>query len=196
MLAAGVRRGQAVNVMGSTDVLAVCTDQPTPDARVLTRPLGTGRWWVQVATLASAATTLKWLRQTLFAEMDEPRFAAHVRRASRRDPGAVTFVPRLAGDRHSIEPSVASFSGLTLSTTREDLLAAAVDALARASAERWDVLRSLGVRPSGPILLSGGLSGTFRRVLHRDWPAGLRFRQMHEATLRGVAMLSDRSPRS
>jgi len=189
LLAAGLREGQVIDVMGSTDVLAICTARPKPDERVLTRPVGTGRWWVQVMNIASAATTFKWLHSTLFAELSEEKFRSILRRTHARDTRGVTFDLGLAGDRHSIDPVTAGFRGLTLSTSREDLLASAVDALAHASAARWEVLKSLGLRRRGSILLTGGLSGAMRHVLHRDWPKGLRFRQIDEATLKGLATL-------
>src|SRR5688572_24333589 len=39
----GAKVGQLFNVCGSTDVLALCTDKPTPHERLLTRGLGVGR---------------------------------------------------------------------------------------------------------------------------------------------------------
>jgi hypothetical protein len=39
--------GQLFNVVGSTDVLALCTDRPQPHERLLTRARGSGKmaWW-------------------------------------------------------------------------------------------------------------------------------------------------------
>jgi sugar (pentulose or hexulose) kinase len=56
---------------------------------------------------------------------------------------------------------------VTLGTSREDILAAMIDGLARASAERLELLRSVG-RMGRNVLVSGG-SG----VLGRGVAAGL-----------------------
>ncbi len=74
--------------------------------------------------------------------MDEKPFFALCRKLA-KTPGepTVTFDPYLAGDRTGIEPRTASFAGLTLATTRDEMLRPVVDALAVASAARLPLLR-------------------------------------------------------
>ena len=191
LLLRGADVGQVLNVCGSTDVLAVCTDKPRPDARLLTRAVGVGRRWVHVGTLAAAGSALAWVRRELFAGLDERPFYALCRKLAKRDePSPVTFDPYLAGDRTSLDQKTASFAGLSLATTRDDLLRAVVEALATASAARLPLLEGRGTPLGSDVLLSGGLAGDLSAVLHRDWPRRFRFTAVDEATLRGLAHLT------
>ena len=193
MMLAGARVGQMVNVVGSTDVLALCTDKPRQHERLLLRGLGVGRKWVSVGTIAAAGTSLTWARQQLFADLSERSFFKLVSELAKRGQdarGTVQFDPYLSGDRCSVEQRQGGFSGLTLSTTREHMLAAIVDALARASAARLDLLRKTGTRMSRAVLISGGGDGALAQIMHRDWPGGWRFKTESQATLRGLAVLA------
>ena len=70
------------------------------------------------------------------------------------------------------------------------MLAAALDALAEASAARLPLLTACGVRPRRSVLVSGGTGGAIADVLHRDWKGRWRFTIEKEATLRGLARLA------
>ncbi len=191
MLLAGARPGQLTNSCGSTDVLALCTDAPRPHEKLLTRALGVGRLWTSVSTLAAAGSSLAWVKDMLFAEMDWRQFKNTCRRIARRGASAtITFDPYLAGDRMSIEQRSAGFFGITLASSRQDMLAAVCDALAKASAARLDLLLDVnGVKPRPTVVLTGGAAD--RTIFHRDWPDRWRFRQEKDAVLRGLAMLED-----
>lgn len=199
MLLAGTRPGQLLNVCGSTDVLALCTERPRPHERLLTRALGVNRTrWVSVSTVAAAGSSLRWARRQLFRELTEARFRALVQRLARaRDPdgtarGGIAFEPYLAGDRASINQPRAAFNGLTLATTREQMLHAVIDALAKASADRLDLLGELGVRIGRSVVVSGGINDRLDGVFQRDWPGRWRFRPETEASLRGLGRLTPR----
>jgi xylulokinase len=194
MLLAGARPGQLVNVSGSTDVLALCTDNPVPNERLLTRALGVGRLWLSVSTLAAAGSALDWVKENLFADVGWQQFKRLIARAARQvNAGGVVFDPYLGGDRASIEQPTAALRGLTLSTTRHDMLAAICDALARASAARIGLLKSVNrVKFHPRVFTSGGAVEVARDVLHRDWQGRWTFRFEDEATLRGLAMLVPR----
>ncbi len=56
LLLRGTRAGQMLNVCGSTDVLALCTEHPRPNDKLLTRAVGIGRAWMQVSTIAAAGS--------------------------------------------------------------------------------------------------------------------------------------------
>ncbi len=193
VLLRGARNRLLFNVSGSTDVLALCVDDPVPHEQLLTRAVGVGRKWMAVSTIASTGTTLSWLHRTLFSELPEPAFYRVVRRALRASPGGVSFEPYLAGDRMSIEQRTADFHGLTLSTTREQMLAAALDAMARASAARIPLFLGVYGRISREVTVTGGVGEAIAQVLHRDWPGRWRFRPESEATLRGLYVVAQRA---
>jgi xylulokinase len=192
MLLAGARRGQLVNSAGSTDVLAVCTDKkPTPHERLLTRALGVDDKWLQVSTLAAGGSAINWLHEQLFRDLKDAAFRALLQKLAKTPvKSQASFDPYLAGDRMSIEQRSAAFTGLTLATTREDMLSAAVEAIAAASAARVELLRSTGVRLRRDVVVTGGVVDGLREVLYRDWPGGAwTFRVEEEASLRGLARL-------
>lgn len=192
MLLAPARVGQLVNVCGATDVLALCTDRPHPHERLLTRALGIGRRWLEVSTIAAAGSSLDWMRNQFFSDLSPRRMDALLARISRRpQPGSVRFEPYLAGDRMSIEQRQGAFTGLTLATTREEMLSAVVEALAAASAARLPLLRQCGVHIRRRVLVSGGVQSRLQEILYRDWPGGWEFHAETEATLRGLARLME-----
>ena len=191
MLLAGARPGQLVNVSGSTDVLALCVDRPRPHEKLITRALGVGKLWLSVSTLAAGGSTLTWLHSRLFADRTDAQFHALTRKLARRPmESSVRFEPYLAGDRMSVEQRRAAFSGLTLSTTREQMLSAAIESLAQASAARIALLESVGMKIDRRVVVTGGVSQGLGDVLHRDWRGTWRFHVEPEATLRGLARLA------
>jgi xylulokinase len=194
MLLAGAKVGQLFNVVGSTDVLALCTDKPRPHPQLLTRALGFGKRWPQVSTLAAVASALYWARAQFFPDISIKQFPALLHRLSRngaKEAGTVRFDPYLAGDRMSIEQRQGAFSGLTLSTTRTQMLGAILEALTRASAERLPLLEATGTKILRTVAISGG-ADRLDQLMHRDWPGRWRFRAVTDATLRGLGTLTPR----
>src|SRR5690606_33076486 len=102
-----------------------------------------------VSTLAAAGSAISWAKEQFFPALSWDQYnqllkklAKPPRQRHRQDILApqVRFEPYLAGERTSVEQKQASFSGLTLSTTREDMLRALINAIAAASAERFEHL--------------------------------------------------------
>jgi xylulokinase len=195
MLLVGAEPGQLLNVTGSTDVLALCTDRPRPHENLLTRALGVGKRWLSVSTQAAAGSALDWAHQIFFSEMPAKKFYGIVSKLADEidddDPAApVHFENYLAGSRTSLEQPTASFTGLSLSTTREDMLRSLLQSLARESAARMKLLAKVNpIRIRRKVLLTGGVQGGLSHLLHRGWPGKWTFKDEQEATLRGVAAL-------
>jgi xylulokinase len=194
MLRAGAVPGRLFNVCGSTDVLALCTDRPKPDERLLTRALGAKGLWLQVSTLAAAASSIYWARDQFFREMPIEEFRQEVHRLSKLGPkaaGGVTFAPYMAGERTNLEQRTGSFDGINLATKREHLLAAIIEGLVKASAERLPILEKTGTPLLQEVMVSGG-SDRLDKILHRDWVGSWKFRSVTDATMRGLGLLPPR----
>lgn len=194
MLRAGAKNGQLFNVCGSTDVLALCTDRPVPHERLLTRALGIGRQWLMVGTLAAVASAIYWAREQFFREWPIEQFRAELFRLGKIGPkaaGTVVFEPYMAGERTSIEQRHGAFHGLTLASTREQMLSAILEGLIRASAERLPLLAASGTELLPDVIVSGG-SDRLEKLMTRDWPGKWRFRSVTDATMRGLGMLKPR----
>jgi len=194
MLRAGAVPGRLFNVCGSTDVLAMCTDRPKPDERLLTRALGVNGLWLQVSTLAAAASSIYWARDQFFQGMPIEDFRREVHRLSKISPsaaGGVTFAPYMAGERTNLEQRSGAFTGITLATKREHLLAAIIEGLVQASAERLPILMATGTPILREVMVSGG-SDRLDKILHRDWKGDWTYRSVTDATMRGLALLPPR----
>src|SRR5665213_1127469 len=201
MLLAGARPGQLLNVCGSTDVLALCTNRFSPHQRLLTRALGVGKLWLSVSTIAAAGSAIAWVKDQFFGDLGWPDFQKRVVRlagrgdrsasrsrksdASDKPAGTVRFDPYLAGDRMSIEQRQAAFTGLTLASTRDQMLAAVLEALAQASVRRLELLEQIGMRIRREVVVTGGAE-KLGAVFHRDWPGRWSFESRTEASLRGL----------
>ena len=191
MLLAGAKTGQLFNVCGSTDVLALCTDKPKPHEKLLTRALGIGQKWLVVGTMAAVASALYWAREQFYGEWTKEQFVAEMARLSRlgaKAAGGVTFEPYMAGERTSIEQRSGGFSGLTLASTRENMLSAIIEALTKASAERLPLLEATGTKLLSSVAVSGG-SDHLDKLMRRDWQGKWTFRAVTDATMRGLGTL-------
>jgi xylulokinase len=175
MLMAGAKVGQLFNVTGST------------------RALGVDGLWLSVSTLAAVASALYWARLQFFSEMPIEDFrklmvklAAHGIKAA----GTVRFEPYMAGERTSIEQRQGVFTGLTLASTREQMLSAIIEALAAASAARLPLLDDGSIPVLRSVVSSGGASDRLDKLMHRDWPGRWTFKPVTEATMQGLWKLS------
>lgn len=193
MLAARLRPGDLLHGVGTTQVLAVLTGKPQPDAKRLTRLFGVGPGYAAIAHNPVGGSAFEWMHQLCFHDQpaDEfygktiPAVAAGRQTDVRLDP------PYLGGDRLEIEPRLAHFTNLSADDTREDLLWAVLDAMRaghRAALAALD-LDSAAVRR---VVLTGGGAEPIRAVLPEY--AAARIEEIDEASLRGVARLFDATP--
>jgi xylulokinase len=195
MLLSGAAIGQLTNNCGSTDVLGLCVDRAVPHEKLLTRALGVGRRWMSVSTLAAAGSAIEWMKRQCFADLSQDAFWKLVTQLSKpprkgKNPeGSVRFEPYLAGERTSVEQRQGAFTGLTLSTTREQMLSAVITALAEASAARLELFGELKIPMRRRVMLTGGSAGGLAHLLHREWKGKWSFYVEDEATLRGLARL-------
>jgi xylulokinase len=195
MLMAGAKVGQLFNVTGSTDVLALCTDKPKPREGVLTRALGVNGLWLTVSTLAAVASALYWAKIQFFPDIsiDDFRKLMHkLTTAGEKAAGSVRFEPFMAGDRTSIEQRQGVFTGLTLASTREQMLSAMIESLAAASAARLPMLDDGSTQLLRTVVTSGGAADRLDKIMHRDWPGRWTFKPVTEATMQGLWMLSEK----
>ena len=191
MLLAGAKAGQLFNVVGSTDVLALCTERPKPHPQLLTRALGVQGKWLQVSTLAAVGSAIYWARDNMFPELSLEQFRAEVHALANegaKASGGVRFEPYMAGERTSIVQRQGGFSGLTLATNRRQMLSAIIEALITASAARLELLQGTGTPLLKTVAVSGG-SDRLDELMHRDWPGRWKYRAVTDATMRGLGLL-------
>ncbi|MGC9258905.1 MAG: xylulokinase [Phycisphaerae bacterium] len=201
MLATDCRPGRLVHSAGSSDVLALCLDKPAPAVDILTRPLGTGhrlpKRWLAVSTIAAGGSTMHWLKDNLFADYSTGKFHKLVKRTganlAQQNPqtaifGDVHFAPYLAGDRTAMEARAASFEHLTLASTRQDMLGAAITALTLASRQRFERLAQ--IHPIQTEIFTMGGQAELAAIMHAHWPAKHTFTALENEAMTGLDRLS------
>ncbi|HEX8325013.1 MAG TPA: FGGY family carbohydrate kinase [Tepidisphaeraceae bacterium] len=193
LIAKQAKAGCVLNVVGSTDVLAVVTDRAKPIDGLLTRAVGVGRQWVSVGTVAAAGSALDWAHRTLFRDLTVEAYRSEVARLVRRPTDLVQFDARLAGSRTDVEPVRGVLAGLTLGTDRRDILSALLDSLARQSADRFARFRAAGVAYGQHAYTTGGGDAAMSKIFRRDWPGQWTFEPIHEATLGGAWALAEQA---
>jgi xylulokinase len=196
MLLIGAEKGKLLNVAGTTDVLSVCSDRAQPGEDHLTRALGVGCKWMSVCTIPAAGSAVEWARRTLFTDYSGTEWTRALREIADlklQISDLPVFDPSLAGSRTSVEQPRAAFANLTLSTTREEMLRAVIEALAHESAARIPILQKIVGRLDRRVTVTGGVLHALPRMMYRDWPGRWTFHREEEATLRGLGMLIPRA---
>ncbi len=133
-LSGGLTEPGDINIIsGTCDIVSVCTDRPvaSPNFNVRCHVLP-GRW-LTFFVLNAGGAALAWFRRVACSEMsDDAYYSAYVPGVleaffgspdlDAREAGLPEYLPFLAGSRYSLDRRMAELGGLTLETTREDLL--------------------------------------------------------------------------
>jgi xylulokinase len=186
MLAAGMKQGDLLHVVGTTQVLSVLTTSPRPSPRRLTRQLGAGDDFVHVTHNPVGGVALDWIRQLCFSEQpDDEFYGTTIPAAAGRQTRVLFDPPYLGGDRLEIEAHRAGFRELSLTTERMDLLAALLQALVR---HHREAVTALGAGERfDRIFLTGGGAEVVRRLIPEYAAANVH--PFEEGSLRGIACL-------
>jgi sugar (pentulose or hexulose) kinase len=186
MLAAGMTKGDLLHVVGTTQVVTAIVEHPQPDPRRLTRLLGVGDAFIQVAHNPVGGAALDWLRELCFRDQSEEEFYRRTIPEALEHRTIVTLDPPfLGGDRLEIEAHRAAFRNLTLATDRLDVLAALLHEMRR---QHGKALEALGAGDRfGRIFLTGGGADVVRRLIPEY--VTMQVDIIDEASLRGVARL-------
>lgn len=118
--------GMLMNTSGTVEIMVLCLDEPLISRNHLLRTHAYSKRWLAMRTVGAGGASVEWFRNTFCKEMSKAEFyndyLADVLSSPRRPQ--VCFHPYLSGDRHRIQQKSASFTRLTLNTTREDFLLA------------------------------------------------------------------------
>ncbi len=154
-----VRSGQAFISLGTSGVYFVANDRfvPSRSSGMHTHRHAIGGLYGQQGCILSAASALTWIA-ALLGESDVGRLIASVETAACKIATTPVFTPYLAGERtpHNDPKLTAAFSGLTLSTSREDLVHAVLEGVALAFADCHRALASTGAEIDNVRLIGGG----------------------------------------
>lgn len=171
--ARGLSEDAAYTSLGSSSWIAVTSQKPIVD--IATRPFVFAHarkgYYTSAVSIFSAGNSFRWVRDNLLKDYDgyTDTYEVMNRMAESVPPGSngVLFNPTLAGGSAQ-EPSPylkGGFMGLTLGSTREDLVRATMEGVAMALRKTLDILQSQ-VEIKGDMLLCGGCSksAVWRRI--------------------------------
>jgi len=128
----GIASGCAVDVAGTSEVVALVTDRPAEGEGVFSSPLLEGLYWVG-GPMQTGGRALLWLARGFYRE-EEAGFAQLEAEAAAVPPGAggLLFLPYLRGERAPVwdEAAQGAFVGLTDRHTRAHCVRAVYEGVA------------------------------------------------------------------
>ncbi len=187
-------------ISGTCDIVSVCTDRPTSSSEFNLRCHVIPGRWLTFYVLNAGGEGLEWFRRVFCRELEADAFyddyLPGVLEAFLADPDVDArerdlplYDPHLGGSRYSVERLKGGFSGVTLQTSREDLLVSLVRGnMAYLGRHLASLAGSLELGPR--IGLSGG-GAKIRGMLdaRRRWTGAFEYEYQDQSSMLGAAML-------
>lgn len=128
--AGNIRSGQVLNTAGSSDMVSILTDKPVLHPKYYVRNAGRKGLW-QIYATTSGGFAIEWFYNEFCSEMPKSEFYdTFIPEALERiGKTPVSFDPYLAEDRQSLERRTASWKGLTLGSSKKEMLASLLDSM-------------------------------------------------------------------
>jgi sugar (pentulose or hexulose) kinase len=125
--------GDINNICGTADAVSVCSDKPVGSPNFNVRCHVIPNRWVLFFVLNTGGKALEWFHSVFCQDMTKDQFYNEYipsvlddffnsENSDHLEVDLPEYVPFLQGSRYSLEPLRASFSGMTLETTREKML--------------------------------------------------------------------------
>lgn len=154
--------GQGFVSLGTSGVLLTARDgyRPAPETAVHTFCHALPDRWYQMGVMLSATDSLNWLSRMVGKSPSELTAALGPHLAP---PGGVRFLPYLSGERtpHNDAEIRGSFTGLSASTTQEDLTRAVLEGVAFALRDSLEALSATHVDLQRLVAIGGGSASTY-----------------------------------
>ncbi|MDK2798851.1 MAG: xylulokinase [Clostridiales bacterium] len=187
---AGVEEdGQIINSTGTVEVMVLCTDKPYYSRQFLLRTHVIPGRWIVMNLIGAGGESLNWFYREFCKDMSKQEFfEVYLPRVlDEYDSKGVTFTPYLAGHRNSIKDKTASITGLTLSSTRENILYAAVEGVIGQLKEGMDTYKKIS-NIGKTIYYTGGGSNALYRYKQKVF-SDFEFVLIDSSAMKGVAKL-------
>ena len=183
--------GKLINSTGTVDNMVLCLDRPLTDKNHLLRTHAYPNRWLAMRIVGAGGASVEWFRKTFCQDMSRETFyddyLAEVLSTS-AEPEA-RFHPYLSGDRHRIQQKTASFTRLSLGTTREDCLLALAYGIVSFQAEGLREWRRHVPLDNRIYIVGGGASEAYTQYKQR-FLRDFQFVQLCETALQGAAKLA------
>jgi sugar (pentulose or hexulose) kinase len=190
--------GEITNVCGTCEITYVCVDRPVASPHFNVRCHVAPNRWLTFFVLNTGGKALEWFQGVFCQGMSDEeyyeRYIPRVLDAFFADPGGreaalPEYSPFLAGSRYSLETMKAAFHGITLETTRDDLLLSLIRGNALYHGEHLRQVGSL-VKLGRRVHTTGG-GANIRGYLaaKRRWTGDFDYQYQDQSSLLGAAML-------
>ena len=184
------KSGQILNTAGSSDMISILTDKPVVNPCYYVRNAGRlGIWQIYATTCGGFA--IDWFHKEFCSEMSKEYFYDEFLPNSieQIDDNPLSFDPYLAEDRQSMEKKKASWHGLSLSSTREQMMAALLYSMQKVLSDTVDEA-GRQITMEKIIKTTGGLLSDPMLHLKEDIFDGYRFEVLDDCTIRGNYVLA------
>ncbi len=157
-----LNEGQGFVSLGTSGVLLTARNgyKPAPETAVHTFCHAVPDRWYQMGVMLSATDSLNWLARITGQSPAEMTAALG---DDLQAPGTVCFLPYLSGERtpHNDAEIRGSFTGLSASTSREDLTRAVLEGVAFALRDSFDALKATGTKFEKLVAIGGGSASNY-----------------------------------
>ena len=157
-----LEEGQGFVSLGTSGVLLMARDgmQAAPETALHTFCHAVPERWYQMSVMLSAADNLTWLASITGRRPAELTAALGERL---RAPGAVGFAPYLSGERtpHNDAQVRGGFSGISTSTTTEDLTHAVLVGVCFGLRDGLEAMRATGAKCEALYAIGGGAASKY-----------------------------------
>lgn len=192
--------GMINNVCGTCEITSVWTDHPVASSNFNVRCHVLPGRWLTFFVLNTGGKALEWFHSVFCREMSEREFYEsyvpsvlerffHGGETDRWEARLPEYVPFLGGSRYSLELKKAAFDGVTLETTRDDMLLALIRGNARYHGEH---LREVGrlVKLGRKVVTTGGGASIPGYIeAKRRWTGDFDYEYQEQSSLAGAARL-------
>lgn len=157
-----LNEGQGFVSLGTSGVILAARDgyKPAPETAVHTFCHAVPDRWYQMGVMLSATDSLNWLGSVTGSD---PATLTKALGEELSDPGAVRFLPYLSGERtpHNDAGVRGSFTGLSTSTSRDDLTRAVLEGVAFGLRDSFEALAATEARFDRLIAIGGGIGSDY-----------------------------------
>jgi sugar (pentulose or hexulose) kinase len=190
--------GEITNICGTCEITYVCIDKPLSSPNFNIRCHVVPGRWVTFFVLNTGGKALEWFHSVFCSGMSEQMFyeeyipevlAKFFADPDRREAVLPAYLPYLAGSRYSLDPLKAAFTGVTLETTRDDMLMALIRGNALYAGGHLKEVGAM-VPLSHKVHTTGG-GAKIRGYMNakRRWTGEFDFQYQDQSSLVGAAML-------
>lgn len=193
--------GQIGAICGTCEITMTCMDAPVRSPEFNVRCHVLPQRWFSFLVLNTGGKALEWFHSVFCPEMSEDAFygdfVPSALRAfftspeiERREAALPEYVPYLGGSRYSLEREKAAFQGVTLETTREDMLVSLMRGNALYHGRHLEQLRSMVPLGSTMMLTGGAAAVPGYLEAKRRWTGEFDYEFCDQSSLAGAAMLA------